>query len=172
MSSLYITFMNFYSIYSSITLSLTLIVAPVFFYTVLTKSSKIGKFKWIILNHSFWSFLLEIIIGVVKPVLLCPSAAGFSVGLLRNYSYKLSLLSALIFLICSVMSIFGLSIAIVSRYLFIFPSKLKSMLQRKESFIAIIIVHLICILISFAVMIPTFEITRKKLYYSCRGCNR
>ena len=60
----------FYFYYSYLTLGLCWILGPVVFYIVLTQSKTIGNFKWLILNHTFWCFCLENLIGIVKPVLL------------------------------------------------------------------------------------------------------
>lgn len=71
---------RFNYIFTSTTLVVTLMIAVVFFYTILTQSKQLGVYKWFIFNHTLWCFLFEIALSVTKPVLMTPISAGFVMG--------------------------------------------------------------------------------------------
>ena len=154
---------NRYSIYGSVILCITYLLAPVLFYIVLTKSSTIGTFKWIILNHSFWSLFQGTLMGVFKPVFFLPHVAGYGIGVFRNSTYKSTIIWLFLFIISTIMCILGLYLAIIFKYLFIFPSKWTNILQKRKWFIFIACFHIISILIVFIVLLPALRITKEEI---------
>ena len=63
---------TFYSYYSTVILVLCWMLAPFVFYAIIAKSKRIGKFKYLILNHCVWCLSLETGLGLIKPVIITP----------------------------------------------------------------------------------------------------
>ncbi|KAE9548229.1 hypothetical protein FO519_008559 [Halicephalobus sp. NKZ332] len=155
---------NFYFYYSYLTLILCWVLAPIVFYIILTQSKTIGKFKWLILNHTFWCFCLENLLGIVKPVLLAPACGGYQIGFLKNASFKSSVITTILCYFFSLGSIVGLMMTIFSRYMFIFPSKWQRIFYRREFYIFVAFLHIISMFIIFYIMIPTLDFSEKELH--------
>ncbi|KAE9546233.1 hypothetical protein FO519_010555, partial [Halicephalobus sp. NKZ332] len=92
------------TIYDSAVMSVLLIYGDI----IGTLTSKtLGRYKWFVLNQSFWSFLFTMTAVIGKPIVLLPAAALFLGGALRNTSFETCIIFVSILLALTVMSIGG-----------------------------------------------------------------
>ncbi|KAE9546898.1 hypothetical protein FO519_009890, partial [Halicephalobus sp. NKZ332] len=85
------SFIFVYQYYSSFTLCVTWLLAPLTFYIIFTQSKSLGPVKWLLLNHSFWCLMLDTVMGIFKPVFLGEVPGGYVVGLFNNTDFRATL---------------------------------------------------------------------------------
>jgi hypothetical protein len=69
-----------------ITSSIAIIIFPFAAFVVLYKSTPaMGIYKWMILNTMLWSFLLDLIVCMYKPITLFPFYMGMATGLTKSF---------------------------------------------------------------------------------------
>ena len=158
-----------YQYYSTFTLLLTWMLAPLTFYVILTQSRSLGSVKWLLLNHSFWCLMLETLLGTVKPVLLGEIAGGYSIGVFRNADFHSSALTSLFCLVFVIFSIGGLLMTIQNRYATIFDIYiLRELLKTKNLLVITGILYVSMTAISFIAVVPTLFIRVEQIYQWAR----
>uniref|UniRef100_A0A914QAM3 Serpentine Receptor, class H n=1 Tax=Panagrolaimus davidi TaxID=227884 RepID=A0A914QAM3_9BILA len=115
-------FINFYFYYSYFVLFLTLTIAPLQIYAILTKSEKLNNLKWLILNHTIWCLAFEIFSTATKPFFFSPLVGGYPLGLLRNGNFKTTAFASYFGLLIGAISIAALTATLRSRYLLVFSA--------------------------------------------------
>lgn len=157
-------FVSFYYYYSWLTLLATWFIAPLLFYVILTKSRKLGNFKWFILNHSFWCLALETVFAIAKPILLPPVAGGFQLGPFRNvWDFRSSIVFVFICLGISGNCVISLSATLASRYLLVFPTTVFQWFNLKIALFATVIVNLACYGLIAYVLYPIIQLEHEKI---------
>ena len=165
-------FIIVYQYYSTLTLSISWMLAPLTFYIILTQSKSLGQVKWLFLNQSFWCLMLETLLGIVKPVLFGDVASGYSVGLFRNTDFRSSAITALLCLLFILYSIGGLVMTIQNRYATIFDVKmLKKISETKNMMIIVSILYVSMTIVCFVVVLPTVFIEKEQIYKWAREYN-
>uniref|UniRef100_A0A914Q7E0 Serpentine Receptor, class H n=1 Tax=Panagrolaimus davidi TaxID=227884 RepID=A0A914Q7E0_9BILA len=158
-------FVTFYYYYSYLTLFGTWLISPLLFYVILTKSGKLGNFKWFILNHSFWCLVLETIFGIVKPIILTPSAAGFQLGPFRHlFDFKSSVVFTFVCLGICGNCVISLSATLASRYLLVFPTTIFRWFSLKVALIFAVIINAICYALIGYVLYPIIQLKQETIY--------
>ncbi|KAE9548230.1 hypothetical protein FO519_008560 [Halicephalobus sp. NKZ332] len=105
-SNIFITYINIITI-------ITLSLAPIHFYIILTQSSTLKRFKWFLLNHSFWCLCYLLSFAVFKPVLLLYAPCGFMAGIFRNTSREFSIMGVIFTFGFAILSIGGVCILVL-----------------------------------------------------------
>ena len=159
------------SIYSSIIGGITIAIAPIHFYIILTQSKVLGRFKWFIINHSFWCFLFTLSLVITKPVLLLSAASGFLAGVFRETSSQITAIVLFIVLSLAIMSIGGICMTLAYRYFGLFPGRIADACQSIWMIIFLLGVHIffIVLLILFgirATSVPQEVMIQQALNYN------
>ncbi|KAE9548543.1 hypothetical protein FO519_008246 [Halicephalobus sp. NKZ332] len=162
---------DIFLIYSSIIGIVTVAIAPVHFYIVLTRSKTLGRFKWFILNHSFWCLLFTLSVVIIKPVILLDAASGFLGGIFRNTSKQTTIVALFVILSLAIMSVGGICMTLAYRYFGLFPGKIRETCQSLPMICFLGALHLIFIfLLGFfggkVVNIPQEVMVEQALNYS------
>lgn len=85
--------------FTTISLCFTITLTPIFFYTVVTQSKNLGRYKYFLMHHSLCCLLFEYCLSIAKPVLLSPFPAGFIMGPFGRFTiFMVSVTVAVIFL--------------------------------------------------------------------------
>ena len=157
-------FVTFYYYYSYLTLLGTWLIAPLLFYVILTKSGKLGNFKWFILNHSFWCLALETVFAIAKPLLLPPIAGGYQLGPFRHiWDFRSSVVCIFVCLGISGNCVISLSATLASRYLLIFPSAMFQWFTLKIALIIAVLVNLVCYGLIGYVLYPIIQLKQETI---------
>lgn len=144
-STIYTIVLYYINIIGAITIS----IAPAYFYILLTQSGSLKRFKWFLLNHSFWclSFLISFII--FKPVLLLPAPCGFQNSIFRNTSMGASVVGLGIVFGLGIMSVGGVCTSIIYRYFGLFNGIIEMICHSIPMYIFTIFVHCVALIILF-----------------------
>ena len=93
------------------------------------------------------------------------SCAGYQVGIFsKNTDFRSSLITGILCCLFFLNSMFGLGMTIFSRYTVIFPSKWSTLFKRKETYILIIIIHVIFNATTIVGLIPFINTTVGKVF--------
>uniref|UniRef100_A0A914R6Y0 NADH dehydrogenase subunit 4 n=1 Tax=Panagrolaimus davidi TaxID=227884 RepID=A0A914R6Y0_9BILA len=102
------------------------LIAPLYFFVVLTQSKLLGSFKWLLFNYSLWGFFLTTFMGLVKPIFLTPAFAVIHIGIFQNIGSYLSTFALIAILVAIGTTCMGGMVSTLTyRYLMVFPSILK-----------------------------------------------
>ncbi|KAE9554634.1 hypothetical protein FO519_002194 [Halicephalobus sp. NKZ332] len=155
--NIYVTLCNIFTV---ITISIT----PFHIYIVLTKSNSLGNFKWLLLNHSIWCILYELLWSFARPVLLFPAVSIYFLDPLNFFD---SLLKGIIIfgliLFVGILSSGGICMTLAFRYMNIFPGPMNKLLASKNSLIFYISLHLGVLLFLFYTGYLIKDITHEKM---------
>ena len=137
------TVSHIFTTYASYIAAITVLISPIYFYILLTQSSKLNTYKWLILNHSFWCFSFLLSFASVKPVVLLYCGCGFQTGVFRETSVITTIWALIAVLGCSIMSIVGVSMSLSYRYFGLFPGKVKTICHSPPMYCFFIAVHIL-----------------------------
>ena len=157
--------------YCDVIIIITLAIAPVYYYILLTQSKTLGKYKWFLLNQSVWSLLFTIVAVIGKPIFLFHAPAFYLGGVLRETSVEVSIIFFFLILSLSVMNIGGNSMSCAHRYTDILPGNIKTAFESPFMLVFFYYIHFIFIfLIIFfgtkAVNIPQETMRQYALNFS------
>ncbi|KAE9548610.1 hypothetical protein FO519_008176, partial [Halicephalobus sp. NKZ332] len=126
---------EFYFFFSNVTAVLTIALAPIHIYTILTQSKKMGSYKWFLLNHSVWCIMLEIFLAITKPIPLYPAASYVSANAMfpDSISPGTLVISYGIFQLILILAVGGVSMSLVYRYGNVFPGFISRIIASKKS---------------------------------------
>ena len=118
---------NVFNLYANVVSGLTVPLGPIVWYIIIAQSKSLGRFKWFLLNHSFWSFAFMIMVILFRPIILLPAGAFYcSSGIFRETSVTSSIVTFLGALSMVVMSLGGICMSLCYRYFGLFPGKIKT----------------------------------------------
>ncbi|KAE9551628.1 hypothetical protein FO519_005156 [Halicephalobus sp. NKZ332] len=155
---------KFYISFSYIALTVTLLLAPIVFYVILTQSKQIGNFKWLILNHTVWCFCQEVVLGIVKFVPLSPYTAVYQAGYFSETNFQNSVIFVIIFLILTINSVMGVIMTMFTRYTVLFPAQWQQIVYRKETYFLLFVSHIIFNTTVAVAVLPSLRFSKIELY--------
>ncbi|KAE9548544.1 hypothetical protein FO519_008247 [Halicephalobus sp. NKZ332] len=129
--------------YSNVIGVITASVTPIYFYILLTQSSTLKKYKWFLLNHSFWCFCFLLSCVIVKPVLLLHAPCGFQVGIFRETSKDASVIALIVVFGLALMSVGGICMTLTYRYFGLFYGKIKTVCRSRSMYVLFVFLHLV-----------------------------
>lgn len=142
---------------------LLILILPLYFHVLFTKSSSLGMFKWFILNHSIWSIIFTLEVLISKPVFLFPAISGYVSDIFNEDS---ALIMFVIVLVTSVFEMGGSIMTLIYRYAVIFKHKTGFLSSPKA-----LVIYVLCqitIIFSCTALGVVFMINRSRCKYSSK----